>query len=192
MGNSLSKSWWAVLVRGLLAIGFSLLAFGRPGLTIGLLIIFFGAYALNDGILALVEAGRAADRQERWWPIALEGVFGILVAIVTFLAPLATAKALFIVIACWAVITGVFELIAAVRLRKAIPGESLLVLSGLLRIAFGAFLFARPDAGLHTLVLLMGIYAAAYGVVLIGLSLRLKHHFGGEHPMVGGMTPHPV
>jgi uncharacterized membrane protein HdeD (DUF308 family) len=191
MGATLSKSWWAVLVRGLLALGFSLLAFGRPGVTIGLLIIFFGAYALNDGILALVEAGRAADREEKWWPIALEGVFGIAVAIVTFLAPVATAKAIFIMLGFWAVLTGLFELMASVRLRRAIKGEWLLALSGVLRIAFGVLLFTRPSAGIHTLIWLMGAYAAAYGVVLIGLSFKLKR-FGGEHPTPGGITPQPV
>jgi uncharacterized membrane protein HdeD (DUF308 family) len=190
--DKLFGNWWAVLLRGLIAIGFAVLAWMRPGLTVGLLIIFFGAYALSDGVLALVEAGRLARRDQRWWPLALEGVLGIAIAVVTFLAPVGTARFVFILIGCWAIVTGVFEWVAAGRLRRVIRGEWLLIVSGLLRIAFGVLLFTRPNAGLHTLLWLMAAYALAYGVVLVALSFRLRSHFAGQRPTAGRMTPQPV
>jgi uncharacterized membrane protein HdeD (DUF308 family) len=180
MDDLLSRNWWAIAVRGLLALGFGVVAFARPGFTLTLLVIIFGAYMLDDGVFAIVAAVRAARREERWWPMALEGVLGVVVGLLTFLVPTAAASVIFLVIAAWAVVTGVLEIIAGARLRKQIAGEWLLALSGLLRIALGVLLFVRPGQGLHALVVLTGSYAFAYGVVMLALSFKLKRrHAGG-------------
>jgi uncharacterized membrane protein HdeD (DUF308 family) len=193
MDDLLSRNWWAVVLRGFLALGFGFLALARPGLTLAFLLILFGVYALDDGIFALISAVRAGERNERWGMIAAEGVLGILVGIFTFLAPAATAVGLFIVIAVWAIATGALELVAAMRLRRQVQGEWLLVLAGFLRIAFGVLLVARPSAGLNAMLWVMAFYALFYGLVLIGLGFKLKRFQGvfppGRAPTV---TPQPA
>jgi uncharacterized membrane protein HdeD (DUF308 family) len=193
MELTLIRNWWALLVRGLLALAFGLIAWTWPGLTLSVLIILFGAYAFADGIFAIVSAVRAVRRHERWWPVAIEGALGIAVGVITFFVPTATAFALLVIVAAWALATGVLELIAAVRLRKHIRGEWLLALSGVLSIAFGVLLLLRPAAGLLAMVWLIAAYAIVYGCVMVGLSIRLKRHLPEERaPLPTGVTPQRV
>ena len=182
------------MVRGFLALAFGLLAWAWPGMTLFVLIVLFGAYAFADGIFALVSAVRRARAHERWWPVALEGIFGIAAGVVTFFVPAAAAITLLVVIAAWALSTGVLEVVAAIRLRKQVKGEWLLALSGILSVAFGVLLIMRPGAGLLALVWLIAAYTVAYGVVMIALSIRLRR-LGREvsaPTTLGGVTPHPA
>jgi uncharacterized membrane protein HdeD (DUF308 family) len=186
MENVLNRNWWAVLVRGLLAIGFAILAWARPGITLGVLIILFGIYAIDDGIFALASARRAAHVERPAWPFVVEGIFGIAVGVWTFLAPAKMAVMVFLAIAIWAIATGVLELFEAIRVRR---GGGLLALSGALRILFGVLILRRPTAGVDAFVWLIGAYGFAYGVVMVLLSLRMRSARPVE-PM--GMTPQPV
>jgi uncharacterized membrane protein HdeD (DUF308 family) len=106
------------------------------------------------------------------------------------------ARVLFLFIAVWAVVTGVLELGAGFRLRKVIKGEWWLVLSGLLRLAFGVILFARRGTRNQALAWITGVYALAYGIVMIGLSLRLKRFHAdlsaGRIPTPRGWVPRPA
>jgi uncharacterized membrane protein HdeD (DUF308 family) len=192
--NTLAQNWWALTIRGSLAIAFGLLAWAWPGMTLILLIVLFGAYALADGLFAIVSAVRQARRHERWWPVAIEGVLGIAAGIVTFFVPAAAAITFLVVIAAWALTTGVLEIVAAIRLRKQIKGEWLLAMSGILSVAFGVLLIMRPGPGLLAIVWLMAAYAVAYGVVLIALSLRLRRarSISAQPTTLGGATPQPA
>jgi len=147
-----ARNWSALLLRGLVAIGFSVVAWARPGPTLAILVILFGAYAIADGLVALVGAVRAARREEGWWLMALEGVLGIALGVFTLSMPVKALSIAFILIAAWALCTGVLELLEAGRLRRHIPGEWLLMLSGFVRIAFGAILLTRPGAAALTLL----------------------------------------
>jgi uncharacterized membrane protein HdeD (DUF308 family) len=174
MPTTLSRSWWIFALRGVFAIIFGILAFIWPQTTLATLVLFFGAYALFDGVFALIGAfqGRAAD--SRWWVTALEGLVGILVGVMTFVWPATTGLVLLYFIASWPVITGVFEIIAAIQLRHTITNEWLLILSGIASVVFGVLLFVFPGAGALSLVWLIGVYAVIFGVLLIGLALRLR------------------
>ena len=176
MNMVLARNWWAVLLRGLLAILFGVLAFVNPGLTLGALILLFGAYSLVDGVFAIIAGLRAAQRHERWWPFALEGLASIVVGIIAFAMPLAAAFALLMIAAAWSIVTGLFRIAAAIRLRREIQGEWLLILNGILSVAFGVIIAVAPAAGLMTLVWLVGIYAIVFGVVLVALAFRLRGH----------------
>jgi uncharacterized membrane protein HdeD (DUF308 family) len=190
----LARNSWAVGIRGWLAIGFGLLTLFRPGISLTFLLILFGVYALDDGIFALISAVQAGRREERWWPIALEGVLGIAVGLYAFINPSATAFALFLLIAFWAIFTGFLELFAAPRLRRVTGGGTwLFAVGGLLRIALGIILLARPVTGVALLIWMIGFYALIYGVVMLAFSLRLKRHWREHHPPVtGGTEPLPV
>lgn len=171
--EALSRNWWMVALRGLCAVIFGILAFARPDITLSALVLVFGAYALVDGILSIV-AAISRRSGAPWWALVLEGIAGLGAAAFAFLSPGITALALLFLIACWAILTGVLEIVAAIALRKELRGEWLLVLCGLASILFGFVLVARPGAGALALLWLIGGYAIVFGVLLIALGFRLK------------------
>ena len=174
MNIALAKNWWALVIRGIVGILLGVVTFAWPGITLGALVILYGAYALVDGVMALIGAVRAVQSHERWGALLIEGIAGIAAAAVTMLWPGITALALVIVIASWAIVTGVFELVAAVRLRKHITGEWLLALGGIASIVFGVLIIMAPLAGALVIALWVGAYTLVFGVLLVALGFRLR------------------
>ena len=170
----LSRHWWALALRGVAAIVLGVLAFVLPGITLAALVLMFGVYALVDGIFNLIAAAQAREDERPWWELVIEGVLSIAAGIVTFMWTGLTALVLLYVIGAWAVITGVLEIVAAIRLRHHIRGEVWLALSGVLSVAFGVLLFLFPAAGALALVLWTGAYAVVFGVLLLALAFRLR------------------
>ena len=170
--GELPRHWWVVALRGLAAIIFGILAFIWPGITLAVLVYFFGAYAIVDGLLALYVAIRSRGQQV--WALVLEGILGIAAGLVAFFWPAITALALVYVIAAWALLTGVVEVIAAVQLRRAITNEWAFILSGVLSIIFGILLVIQPGAGALALVWLIGFYAILFGIGLLAFAWRLR------------------
>jgi uncharacterized membrane protein HdeD (DUF308 family) len=170
----MARKWWTLALRGLAAVLFGVAAFVVPQITLLFLVAMFGAYALVDGVFALVAAfSRDLDRRQ-WWALIAEGVAGVGIAVIAFAWPGVTAVTLVYLIAAWAVLTGVLEIIVAVRLRKEIEGEWLMALGGVLSIAFGALLAVHPVAGALSVVWLIGAYAVFFGALLIALGFRLR------------------
>ncbi len=176
MLHVIARNWWALLIRGIAAVIFGILAFVWPVATIVAIGILFGAYAFVDGIFAIVTAVRAAETHERWWPFVFEGFIGLGVAAITFYDIRYTLFALYYVIAAWAFLTGIFEIVAAIQLRKAIANEFWLILGGIASIVFGCLLLWRPLAGALALIWIIGAYAIVFGLMMIALSLRLRSH----------------
>lgn len=174
MSMILVHDWRVLLLRGLFAVLFGVAALVWPGLTLAVLVLLFGAYALADGLLAAVAALGAPAGYERRWVLLLEGAAGVIVGTLTFLWPAMTALALLYFIAAWAVVTGALQVVAAVRLRELISHEWLLVLGGALSVLFGVALMAVPVAGALAVVWLIGVYAVASGMLLVALALRLR------------------
>jgi len=174
--DGLVRNWWMMLLRGIAGILFGLIAFFRPGIALGALVLLFGLYAIADGVLAIITAfqRRGGVLGDRWWVLLLEGLVGICAGVITLFYPGITAIVLLYLIAFWALVTGIFELVAAFRLRKVITNEWMLVLGGVVSILFGILLIARPGVGLLTLVFWIGAYALIFGALLIALSLRLR------------------
>jgi uncharacterized membrane protein HdeD (DUF308 family) len=186
----LAINWWSLVIRGLVAILLGLVTFVWPGITLGALVLLFGAYALLDGVLAIAGAWKASRAHERWGVLLLEGLAGIIAAAITVLWPAITTFALICVIAAWAAVTGIFQIVAAVRLRKAITGEWLLALSGVASVAFGVMLMMWPITGALVIALWVGAYALISGVVLVALGLRLRSWM--KLPDAGSRVPLPV
>lgn len=170
----LARNWGAIAVRGVAAIIFGILAFVVPGLTLAALVLLFGAYAIVDGVFNIIAAVRRRPGARTWWVLSVEGIIGIAAGVVAFAWPGLTALTLVYVIAAWAIVTGVLEIIEAVRLRQEITGEWWLVLSGIVSILFGGFLVAAPGAGALALVWWIGAYAVVFGVLLLALAFRLR------------------
>lgn len=172
--ETLARNWWLVLLRGIAGIIFGVLTFLWPSLSLTVLVIVFGAYAFADGFLAIISAIRWRGETERWWLILLEGLAGVAAGVITFFWPAITALALLYIIAAWALVTGALEIAAAIRLRKIITGEWLLVLSGVASIALGVLLALFPGPGALALVLWIGAFAIVSGALLIALAFKLR------------------
>jgi uncharacterized membrane protein HdeD (DUF308 family) len=170
----LATNWWALALRGAIAVLFGIVTLLVPGLTLVYLMYLFGLFAVLDGVLAIMGAVRAHEGHERWGALLILGIGAIAVGILTFLYPGLTALTLLYFIAGWAIWSGVFHIVAAIRLRKHITGEWLLILGGVLSVLFGLFLVLAPGAGALAFVLWIGAFAIVSGAVLIGLAFRLR------------------
>ena len=173
MIHTLARNWWALALRGLVAMLFGLLTFFLPGITLVTLVLLFGAYALVDGIVSVIAFIRVAAHQ---WALLIEGVIGVVAGILTFVWPAITALVLLYLIAFWAVFTGVFEIIAGIRLRKVITNEWLLLVMGALSLLFGILILFAPGVGALAIVLWIGAYAFVFGIFLLALAFRLRGH----------------
>ena len=175
MLHTLARYWWLILLRGVAAIIFGVLAFIWPGITLVTLVLFWGAFTLVDGILALAHAIMGGNVGSRWW-LALIGVLGIIVGLLTFLMPGVTALVLLVFIATWAIVLGVFQIIGAIRVRKEIDNEWTLILGGVISVLFGVILLVAPGAGAIGLVWAIASYAIVFGILLVMAAVRLKKH----------------
>jgi len=175
--HNLAKHWWVLLLRGIAAIVFGVLAFAWPGITIASLVILYGAYALVDGLFSIFAAISGGSPAPRWW-LAVVGIVGILAGLVAFAMPGMVAIYLVMFIGAWALVSGIFEIIGAIRLRKEIENEWMLILHGILTALFGLVLMAMPITGAVALVWVIGAYAIAAGVIMSALAFRLKGHAG--------------
>jgi uncharacterized membrane protein HdeD (DUF308 family) len=168
-------NWWALALRGLAAILFALLAFFWPGITAIALILLFGAYALVDGVLALVAASRQARVHGRSGALLLEAILDLIIAAICFIWPGTALIALVYLIAIWAIVTGV-ALIAAGMTLVRLSGELLVLAGGILSILLGIILFAHPAIGAVALSWWLGFYALLFGIALLSAAFRIRHH----------------
>lgn len=183
MAGMLTRNWGWIALRGGVAILFGLLTLFYPQITLATLILLFGAYALVDGIFMVVSAIANRHGEPRWGTLLVGGLLGIAAGIATYTWPGLTGVVLLSVIAVWAILMGVFEVAAAIRLRKQLEGEWALILAGVLSVAFGVLIVMRPGAGALAVAFWIGAYALVYGVVLLALGFRLRS-WGRLHPAV--------
>jgi uncharacterized membrane protein HdeD (DUF308 family) len=169
---ALAVNWWSVVVRGLLALALGLLAWVRPEFFWASLILIFGVYAIVDGVFALVAAVR--DESGGRWANLLEGMAGIGAGLLVLFYPGDIGAALVIVIGVWAIVTGLLEIAAAIRLRQEIAEEWLLGIAGLVSVAIGVLLIARPGFGRVGTTYVVGTYGILFGLLLVLLGLRLR------------------
>jgi uncharacterized membrane protein HdeD (DUF308 family) len=174
MLHTITKNWWILLVRGICAIIFGLVASVWPGITLWALMIMFGIYVLCDAVIALFVGFSGKPDGHVWWPMILVGALGVIAGIAAMAWPGMTAMVLLVVIAAWAITHGLMEIMAAIALRKVIDDEWVLVLQGVLWILCGILMLVRPGAAALGFVLLIGIFAVAAGIMEIALAFRLR------------------
>lgn len=178
----LQRTWWVLLLRGLVAIAFGVLAWLQPGISLAALVLLFGAYSLADGILGVGSAIAARRTVDYWWVLLLSGLIGIGIGVLTFFAPGITTLALVLYIGIWAIATGILEIVAAVRLHKDIQGEWLLALAGIVSVVFGVFLVWQPGAGALALLWIIATYAVVFGILLLMLAFEARSFAGRAAP----------
>jgi uncharacterized membrane protein HdeD (DUF308 family) len=172
--TQLSRDWWHFAVRGVLAILFGIMALMWPDSTKIALVLLFGAFALVDGIFTIATGIESRKYFKQWWALLLEGLTGIVIAVLAFVWTDITALVLLYFIAAWAILTGIFEIMAAIELRNVIVGESVMMLYGLLSIVLGVLLFAFPEAGAVSIAWAIGLYAIFSGTMEIVFAFRLR------------------
>lgn len=174
MNESILRSWWVFALRGVIAILFAVMAVTWPGLTLLALTALFAAYALLSGIVLIAGAVRNRKADDHWWMLLLLGVVGIAAAVIAVVHPSLTALILVLVIGANALVTGVLDIAVAIRLRRMIHDEWLMIINGIASIVFGVLVFLFPAAGALALVWLISLYAVVTGVLLLGLAFRLR------------------
>lgn len=174
MEQTLARNWGWVALRGVIAIIFGVLTLGNPVITLSALVLLFGAFALADGIFLVIAAVTNRRGEPHWVALLFAGIAGIVIGIGTFIMPGITATVLLVFIATWAVLIGIAQIVAAIRLRKVISGEWMLATAGVVSALFGIFLIARPAAGALVVVFWIGAYAVVYGIALLVLAFKLR------------------
>jgi uncharacterized membrane protein HdeD (DUF308 family) len=174
--------WWALALRGLAALLFGLLTFFWPGITLIVMVFLFGGYALADGIFAIAASLKSRE-SKRWWVLLIEGILSVIAGVLTFAWPGITLLILLGLIAGWAIVTGLLEIVAAIQMRKYITNEWLLVLSGVASLLFGVLLLINPGIGLLTVAWIIGAYAVVFGVLLLALGFKLRGLERAAHQM---------
>lgn len=178
--RQLGDAWGWILLRGVASITFGAMAFLWPGLTIVVLVIMWGAWAFVDGVTSLVTAWKARDGGKPIWPLVLIGVLGIGAGLITFFAPGVAAVTLLVFIAAWAIVTGVLEIIHAIRVRKSISNEWMLILSGVLSVVVGIYMLSSPAGGALAIVWVIAAWSILFGVLLCSAAFRLRNARGAK------------
>jgi uncharacterized membrane protein HdeD (DUF308 family) len=173
--SELTSNWWALALRGAVAILLGLVALTMPGVTVVALVYVFGVYAMVEGVLAILAAMRGIREHDRWGWMLVEGIVCIAAAVVAFMMPGAGALAIVWLVAAWAIVTGVLEIAAGIKLRKLIEGEWMLILAGVLAVVLGFFIASRPAAGVLLLATWLGIYAIFAGILHIMLAFKIRN-----------------
>lgn len=175
LGRLMADTWWLVALRGIAAIVFGILAFIWPKITLLTLVWLFGAYAFIHGVLALVQAFTGPKEGRRTGSLVVEGIISLIVGGIAVFVPGITALALLLMIAAWAIVGGIFEIVTAVRLRKVISHEWLMIAAGVLSVLFGIVLLLQPALGALAMIWWIGGFAIVFGVLLVSLAFRLRH-----------------
>jgi len=174
MLETLKSNWWLIVASGVLALVFGAGAFIWPDATLAALVIFYGAYALVEGILAVFAAIKAPQGSDGRGTLAVLGIISAAAGVLTFMYPDITAVALVYIIGAWAILRGIVQIYAAIQLRKEVSNEWLLLLAGVVSAAFGVLLFINPSAGATSLVWIIGFYAVMYGITMLVLAYKLR------------------
>lgn len=171
--TSVSENWWVLLLRGIISILFGIAIFAMPGLTLALLVLFFGAFAVADGLLLVANSLMNIKTNGRWWLRLLQGIISIIAGVAVFVWPVITALILLYIIAFNAILGGTFQAVSAFLFRKAIRGELLLIAGGIVSVIFGVLLIMYPLTGALALVKVIGIFEIFYGILLAVMSFDL-------------------
>ncbi|MCU0803892.1 MAG: HdeD family acid-resistance protein [Burkholderiales bacterium] len=188
MQKLMKSAWWAMLIGGIASVIFGIMAFAWPKLTLLVLAIFFAASVFVDGVFSIVGAIR--NRGEgSWWLVLLFGIVGVVAGGYAMFQPEAAALALLVLVATYAIVSGALLVATGWKLREEIRGEWLLILAGILSVAFGALLIARPGAGLLSLVWLVAAWSVATGALRIAFAFKARRFVDRAGEKLAALNP---
>ncbi len=190
MRFSLEKNWWSLVLRGIIAIAVGLGTFIWPRITLAALVFLFAGYAVLQGILSIAGAVHAIEARERWGALMFEGIIGIAAGVVAVGWPKITLLTLVLLLGAFAILTGICEIVAAMRLRRHVTDEWLLALGGIVSVIFGFLVIAAPAVGALVIAMWFGGFTLLVGALLVALGLRLRTWDRTLH--AGPRIPAPV
>lgn len=170
----LSRNWWVLLIRGILAVIFGVIAILSPVSTLAVLVMVIGAYYLVDGIFSIITSLTAPEGYRGWVWMLVSGIAGVVIGLVTFFMPGVTALVLLYFVIAWLIVTGVTQVVAGIRLRKEIKGEFFLIAGGIVSVLFALYLLINPGVGALGVIWLIGAYAIFFGVLMVFTAFRLR------------------
>lgn len=170
----IQRNWWIMALRGLFAIIFGLIALVAPRIALLAFIYVFAVYALVDGGIAIITSIQERELRYRWGWVLFEGALSVLAGMIAFANPALTALVLLYIIAAWAIVTGIMEIVTAFAIREFVSREWVLALAGILSVAFGMILFFFPGAGILSILWLVGIYGIVFGLLFIVRAFQLR------------------
>ena len=173
MIEAIKNGWWLLLLRGLFAVAVGVIAFVQPANTLTALVVVLGAYFFVVGAVAFTAAWTGVGG-DRWWALLIEGILGIVVALLIWSWPQASTDAFVYFIAAWFILSGIVQIVAGVRLRDVIDNEWLYILGGVITVAFGVWVFRSPSQGAVATAYIFGIYFVLYGILQLALAYKLK------------------
>jgi uncharacterized membrane protein HdeD (DUF308 family) len=185
MIEAIKSGWWLLLLRGFLAVAVGVIAFVQPAGTLTALVIVLGAYFFVIGIVAFTAAWQVAPG-DRWWALLIEGILGIVAALLIWSWPQASTEAFVYFIAAWFILSGIVQIAAGVRLRDVIDNEWLYILGGVITVAFGVWVFRSPSQGTVATAYIFGIYFLLYGIVQLALAYKLRSLQGDVTKLIKG------
>lgn len=174
ISEHLSGAWWLVLLRGVAAVVFGLLTLFQPEASLVALLLIFSIYAIADGVIGIWTAFNNKQTNAQWWVLLLWGVVSVLAGVLALVAPATVITFAVFYIGFWALITGVLQIATAIRLRKEISGEWMLIFAGALSLVFGLLVIIQPLVSLISILWLIGFYAIFFGVLLMGLAFKVR------------------
>jgi uncharacterized membrane protein HdeD (DUF308 family) len=172
--NGMRRYWWLFLIRGILGLALGVVALMFPGATLAAIVLLIGAYLLVDGIIAVVKAIQIFRSDAQWWVLLIEGILGIVVGVAIFMWPGISVITLAYLVGYWAIISGVFTIAGAVRIRGHVANEVLYLFFGIVSIIFGVFVLYAPVAGLAYIVIATAIYGFFIGFTMIALAFKAR------------------
>jgi uncharacterized membrane protein HdeD (DUF308 family) len=168
----------SLILLGILAVIVGIVAIAWPGVTILALVILFAVYAFMAGGLQTARAFTSGSAGPVFGHLLL-GLIDLAAGVIALVWPSPTAFVLVIVVAAWALVGGLAEIFAGFASGETAGTRAMFILSGLVSVAFGVLLFARPGVGAVTLALLFGLYSMIYGFSQITAGVQLRH-LGGS------------
>ena len=169
-----ARNWWVYVVRGVVALIFGLYAWFMPGLAMKILLMFFGIFVLIEGIFSIIGSIAGRKYSDVWWLVLLEGIAGLILGLLTLTRPEFVATVIVLFIAIWAIWGGIFRIVAAIRLRKELDSEWLLIFGGAVSILFGLMLLKHTGAGIVAISWMIAFFASMFGVLLISFGIKVR------------------
>lgn len=172
----ISRKWWTWILRGVLAVLAGVVALIWPNISIQAILILLGIYLIADGLLTAAVSILHRRQAANWWFFLAEGVMGLVIGFFALVFPHIMAVAVVYLVAFWALVTGILEILAAVQLRRQMAGEWLLLLAGILSLIIGIVFIVLPHAGIVLIVWLLAFYLILFGVLMTVLGIRMRSY----------------
>jgi len=174
MLRALASVWWVFLIRGIVGVALGVMIWLQPAASVAVLVLFFGAWMLVDGIFTSIGSIVRRHENPEWGWMLVSGILSLVIGLLTLRAPGVTVVVLVLFVAMWAMMLGISQIALGWRIRKEVSNEWMLYLSGAVALLFGFMVMWNPAAGAVSVLWMIAFFSMLFGISMIVLSFRLK------------------